>query len=167
MADIDTLKVLLENDDNGIEIAKLINSIIIDEDKKLIFIAYLSRIKNEINKLNNDVEKLTNIEQIVENKIIDSGESWTTIELSKELQTLDPALKHRSNISTIVASLGKKGYVGRYKEGHAYYYTNPKDAVKRALILNGWDESLADIVELAEYTGMPITVIYNILDSLN
>ena len=167
MTSIDTLKLLLENEDNGEKIATLINSALVDDDKKLVLTAYLSRIKDELNQLNNDVGELTNVEKIVKNEVISSNKSWTQIELSNSQKDTETTLKHRTNVSAIVTSLVKKGHLGRYKEGRTYFYVNPKDAVKRALIMHKeWDESSVDIVKLAEETGMPIIVVYSIVESL-
>ena len=58
--------------------------------------------------------------------------------------------------------------MGRYKEGRTYFYVNPKDAVKHTLTMHKeWDESSVDIVKLAEETGMPIIVVYNVIESLH
>ncbi|MCZ7401062.1 MAG: hypothetical protein O8C61_02440 [Candidatus Methanoperedens sp.] len=162
---IEKLKVLLELEENGGQIAEDLANILVDERKKSLFKAKLEEIKKELVTSAQEV-KLTPMEEAVRDLVLEIRMPITAQEVSEKIGDNYPSLKYRTHASATLNSLVSKGILGKFKVGYSYYFTSPKEVVMEMLKRRGEEPNKCSPVEIARETGMPLSKVLNVMEDL-
>jgi len=163
--DIEKLKALLSTDEAGGEIARLINELLVDSQKRNVLLIKLNEIQKEMSKLSLEI-KLTKSEETLRSIVLGARKPLTVQEVTAKVGDEFRSLKHTSHASSMLSSLVSKGVLGKFKFGHNYYYTSPKEAVNEQLKHRGETPEECSPAEIAEETSMPLAVVLDAIEEL-
>ena len=163
--DIEKLRALLKTDEAGEEIARVLNELLVDSRKKNVLLVKLNDIRREMSKLSLEV-KLTKSEQALRSIVLGAKKPLTAQEITTKVEGEFRSLKHTSHASTVLNSLVSKGVLGKFKFGHNYYFTSPKEAVNEQLKRRGETPLECSPAEIAEETGMSLAVVLDAIEEL-
>lgn len=162
---IEKLVALLKADASGEELAGLLNELLVDDRKRDVLLVKLDEIRKEMSTLRSDV-KLTKSEEIVRSLVLGSKKPLTSQDVASSVGDAFRSLKHVNHASVVLNSLVSKGVVGRFKLGHNYYFTSPKEAVNEQLKRRGETPHESDWAEIARETRMPLATVRDAIEEL-
>lgn len=162
---IEKLIALLKADTSGEELAGLINELLVDDRKRDVLLVKLDEIRKEMSTLSSDV-KLTKSEEMVKGIVLSNKKPLTAQEVAAKVGDEFRSLKHVNHASVVLNSLVNKGAIGKFKLGHNYYFTSPKEAVNEQLKRRGETPHESDWAEIARETGMPLATVRDAIKEL-
>ena len=163
--DIERLKALLKTDEAGEEIVRILNEFLVDSRKRNVLLLKLNEIRKEMSKLSLEV-KLTRSEEVLRGIVLGAKKPLTSQEVSAQVGNEFRSLKHVSHASTVLNSLVSKGVLGKFKFGHNYYFTSPRETVNEQLKRRGETPQECSPAEIAEETGMPLAIVLDAVEEL-
>lgn len=162
---IEKLIALLKADASGEELAGLLNELLVDDRKKDVLLVKLDEIRKEMSTMNSDV-KLTKSEEAVRSIVLGNKKPLTAQEVAAKVGDEFRSLKHVNHASVVLNSLVSKGAIGKFKLGHTYYFTSPKEAVNELLKRRDETPDESDWSEIARETGMPLATVRDAIKEL-
>lgn len=162
---IEKLVALLRTDEEGEEIALLLNEFLIDDRKKNALIVRLKEIKTEVAPLAQEIT-LTEAEEEIRNIVLAEKKPIIAEEVAKKTTGRFKRLKHTTHALRTLDSLASKGVLGKFKRDRFYYFTTSKEAVMQALKKRGETPDECSPNEIAKETGMPLYVVLDIIAEL-
>jgi hypothetical protein len=159
------LVALLKTEENGEEIAALLNEFLIDENKKNTLLFKLKEIKAEVAQLGQEVT-LTEAEEEIKTIVLAEKKPIIAEEVAKKTSGRFKSLRHTTHTLRTLDSLTHKGALGKFKRGRFYYFTTSKEAVMQALKMRGEIPVECSPNEIAKETGMPLYVVLDIIAEL-
>ena len=165
MSDVEKLKALLDTDENGEEIAKILNRLIIDENKRNLLVMKLVEIEKEFATYEQEIS-FTKSEETVMNTVISNPKPLTTDEITKKVGDKFKSLQHKSHVSATLQSLIRKGVLGKFRFHREVYFTNAKNAVVETMKQRGELPSECSPNEISNETGIPIPIVLDIIEEL-
>ena len=162
---IEKLVALLRTDEEGEEIALLLNEFLIDDRKKNALIVRLKEIKAEVAPLAQEI-MLTEAEEEIRNIVLAEKKPIIAEEVAKKTSGMFKRLKHTTHALRTLDSLASKGVLGKFKRDRFYYFTTSKEAVMQALKKRGETPDECSPNEIARETGMPLYVVLDIIAEL-
>ncbi|MFC1976930.1 hypothetical protein ACFLWS_01485 [Chloroflexota bacterium] len=162
---VETLRALLQMDEAGEELASLLNELLIDSTKRNVLLVKLNEMRKEMSTLGLEV-RLTRSEEAIRSIVLGSRKPLTAQEVAAKVGDEFRSLKHTTHASTVLNSLASKGITGKFKLGHNYYFTSPKEAVSEQLKRRAESPQECSPAEIAEETGMPLAVVLDAIEGL-
>jgi len=162
---IEKLAGLLSADEYGDVISEMLVEILADERKRNIFVAKLQDVRNEAKAIDQKIT-FTRMEQSVLDFVIATKQPLNAGEVSRGLGAEYPSLRHRTHASSVLNSLVSKRTLGKIKIGNSYYFTTPVEAVMECLKKRGEEPDRCSPVRIADETGMPLTVVLEVIGGL-
>ncbi|MFC1925701.1 hypothetical protein ACFLW2_03275 [Chloroflexota bacterium] len=160
-----SLLALLQMDESGEEIAQLVSEFLIDSGKRNLLLIKLNEMKKELYTLDQEV-RLSKAEEALKNVILSEKRPLTAAEVAENVEDAYKSLKHTSHASTVLNEMVKKGVLGKFKLGHNFYFTDPKEAVMGQLKRRGESPEECSPAEIARETGMPLVAVLNAIEEL-
>lgn len=165
MTSIEKLKALLALDEQGEELASIINEFLIDPSKRDVLLIRLQEIRKEMSTLKSDI-KLAKSEQAVRSLVLGSKKPLTAQEIASLMSEEYRSLKHTSHASSVANALVEKGILGKFKFGHNAYFTSPLEAVRQSLKRRDEMPDECSPAEIASEIGMPLAVVLDAIGEL-
>ena len=162
---IEKLAALLKMEENGEEIAHLLNKLLIDDRGRDVLLVKLNSVEREMSTLGLEV-KLSKPEEVIRSIVRSERKPLTAQEVAAKVETQYRSLKHTSHASAVLNSLVRKGILGKFKHDYNYYFTSPREAVNEQLKRRGETPEECSPVEIAEETGMPLAVVLDAIREL-
>lgn len=162
---IEKLVALLKTDEEGEEIALLLNEFLIDDRKKNALIIRLKEIKAEVAPLGQEIT-LTEAEEEIRTIVLAKKKPVIAEEVAKKTSGRFKRLRHTTHALRTLESLASKGVLGKFKRDRFFYFTTPKEAVMQALKKRGETPDECSPNEIAKETGMPLYVVLDIIAEL-
>lgn len=162
---IEKLVALLKTDEEGEEIALLLNEFLIDDRKKNALIIRLKEIKTEVAPLGQETT-LTEAEEEIRTIVLAEKKPIIAEEVAKKTSGRFKRLQHATHALRTLKSLASKGVLGKFKRDRFFYFTTPKEAVMQALKKHGETPDECSPNEIAKETGMPLYVVLDIIAEL-
>ncbi len=162
---IEKLIALLRTDEEGEEIALLLNEFLIDDRKKNALIVRLKEIKAEVAPLAQEIT-LTEAEEEIRNIVLTEKKPIIAEEVAKKTSGRFKRLRHATHTLRTLDSLTSKGVLGKFRQDRFYYFTTPKEAVMQALKKRGETPDECSPNEIARETGMPLYVVLDVIAEL-
>lgn len=162
---IEKLVALLRTDEEGDDIALLINEFLIDDRKKNTLLVRLKEIKEEVAALAQEVT-LTEAEEEIRNIVFAAKKPIIAEEVAKKTSGRYKRLKYTTHALRALDSLTRKGVLGKFKRDRFFYFTMPKEAVMQALKERGETPEECTPNEIAHKTGMPLYIVLDIIAEL-
>ena len=162
---IEKLVALLKTDDEGEEIASLLNEFLIDDRKKNALIIRLKETKEEVAPLAQEVT-LTEAEEEIRTIVLAEKKPIIAEEVAKKTSGSFKRLRHTTHALRTLDSLTSKGVLGKFKRDRFFYFTTPKEAVMQALKKRGETPAECSPNEIAHETGMPLYVVLDTIAEL-
>jgi len=165
LSDIERLIALLKTDEAGEDLARLISQLLIETRKRDILLIKLHEIQKEMDTLSREV-KLSRAEEALRSVVLRAKKPLTVQEITTQVGDQFRSLRHSSHASSVLNALVEKGVIGKFKFGHNYYFTSPREAVNEQLKRRGEIPKECSPAEIAEATGMPLSAILDALGEL-
>ena len=162
---IEKLIALLKTDEEGEEIAAMLNEFLIDDNKKYTLLVRLKEIKAEVATLGQETT-LTEAEEEIRNIVLAEKKPIIAEEVAKKTSGMFKRLKHTTHALRTLDSLASKGVLGKFRQDRFYYFTTSKEAVMQALKKRGETPDECSPNEIARETGMPLYVVLDIIAEL-
>jgi len=162
---IEKLVALLKTDEEGEEIALLLNEFLIDDRKKNALIIRLKEIKAEVAPLGQEIT-LTEAEEEIRTIVLAEKKPVIAEEVAKKTSGRFKSLRHTTHALRTLESLASKGVLGKFKRDRFFYFTTPKEAVMQALKKRGETPDECSPNEIAKETGMPLYVVLDMIAEL-
>jgi Fe2+ or Zn2+ uptake regulation protein len=162
---IEKLVALLKIEEEGEEIASLLNEFLIDDNKKNTLIIKLSEIKAEVAALGQEIT-LTEAEEEIRNIVLAEKKPIIAEDVAKKTSGRFKRLRYTTHALRTLDSLASKGILGKFKRKRFYFFTTPKEAVMEALKKRGETPDECSPNEVARETGMPLHVVLDIIAEL-
>lgn len=162
---IERLIALLKTDEEGEEIALLLNEFLIDDRKKNALIIRLKEIKAEVAPLGQEIT-LTEAEEEIRSIVLAEKKPIIAEEVAKKTSGRLKSLRHTTHALRTLESLASKGVLGKFKRDRFFYFTTPKEAVMQVLKKRGETPDECSPNEIAKETGMPLYVVLDIIAEL-
>ncbi len=159
------LAALLDIDDQGEQIANLLNHALIDERKRQLLLARLKEIDSDMRTIERDIV-LTRSEREVLAIIQDTMRPTSTVEV--QLLAKSRSLReYRQHVSATLNSLVGKGLLGKVSAGGRQVYFAPAhDAVVHALTRLGQMPDDFDPQRIASLTGLRIRDVIQTIETM-
>lgn len=164
----------LELEDDGPEIARLINQILTNDDAGLLKI-YLTQARTETERLQAD-HPLSEQEELVRQVVTEMEDPPSAGDVAEHIDAERPdiietskSLRYRSHVSGVLNQLVAKGELGKLRHNQTVYYVSPKEAVRHWKQQKGYDDEIPvdEIIDdLAEQTGLPVGQAQGLLTEL-
>ena len=165
MSKVEQLKALLDIDPEGEKVADMINNLIIDDRKRLIFYSKLADIHKQCSVLGQEI-KLAKSEEAVRDFVLSENRLLTSQNVADMIDDKYKSLKYKTHASSALNSLVKKGVLGRVKNGFFYYYKTPKEAVIQHLKKMGKTPDVCSPEEISKVSKMPLNTVLDVLEML-
>lgn len=162
---IEKLIALLRTDEEGEEIAAMLNEFLIDDNKKNALIIRLKEIKAEVATLGQETT-LTEAEEEIRTIVLAEKKPIIAEEVAKKTNGRFKRLRHTTHALRTLETLASKGVLGKFKRDRFYYFTTSKEAVMQALKKRGETPDECSPNEIAKETGMPLYVVLDIIAEL-
>jgi Fe2+ or Zn2+ uptake regulation protein len=162
---IEKLVALLKTDEEGEEIAAMLNEFLIDDNKKNTLLVRLKEIKAEVVVLGQEIT-LTEAEEEIRNIVLAEKKPIIAEEVAKKTSGRFKSLRHTTHALRTLEMLAAKGVLGKFKRDRFYYFTTPKEAVMQALKKRGETPEECSPNEIARETGMPLYVVLDMIAEL-
>lgn len=162
---IEKLIALLKTDEEGEDIALLLNEFLIDDRKKNALIIRLKEVKAEVATLGQEIT-LTEAEEEIRTIVLAEKKPVIAEEVAKKTSGRFKSLRHTTHALRTLESLASKGVLGKFKRDRFFYFTTPKEAVMQALKKRGETPDECSPNEIAKETGMPLYVVLDIIAEL-
>ena len=162
---IEKLVALLKINEEGEEIAAMLNEFLIDDNKKYTLLVRLKEIKAEVATLGQETT-LTEAEEEIRNIVLAEKKPIIAEEVAKKTSGRFKRLRHATHTLRTLDSLASKGVLGKFKRDRFYYFTTSKEAVMQALKKRGETPDECSPNEIAKETGMPLYVVLDMIAEL-
>lgn len=162
---IEKLVALLKIDEEGEEIAAVLNEFLIDDRKKNTLLIMLNEMKAEVTPLGQEVT-LTEAEEEIRNIVFAEKKPIIAEEVAKKTYGRFKSLRHTTHALRTLELLASKGVLGKFKRDRFFYFTTSREAVMQALKKRGETPDECTPNEIAKETGMPLYVVLDIIAEL-
>ena len=159
------LMALLEIDDQGEQIASLLNQALIDDRKRHVLLARLRELQDDMRVVEQDIV-LTQSEREVLAIVQDAMKPTTTAEV-QSLAKGRSLREYRQHTSAALNALVGKGLLGKVSlAGRQVYFAPARDAVRHALTQLGQTPDEFDPQRIASVTGLRLGVVLEIVEGM-
>ena len=165
MVEISRLAALLQLDDRGEYLVKLLNRVLVDQEKRRQLLIRLLEISEGTDHLEEDTV-LTRSEGEVLRIIQDARKPMSTAEVQNSAES-DSLRRYRQHSSAVLNDLTTKGFLGKVNgPGRMVYFALPREAIRQALTELGQIPEGCDYARIREMTGLPYWVVVETVEDM-